>query len=777
MAARTPNPAKNLLPVLPLPRRWSLLPGHGPKAGVLHLHPSAMKDLPVRTAARELGLRVKPDPALPEHSARIGTGQAPAAPNENEGYALAISPACAAVSGRDRRGLVWGLGTLAQLADAGLPCCAIEDWPAFPIRYHHDDVSRKQVSTVADFRRIIRWLGRFKFSHYTLYIEDMLLLDEFPQMGEGRGGLTPDDVRAIVAEGEARQVEVFPTISLSGHQENLLKLPRYRPLGARTWQPPSSFDPANPRVREHLAKFIDAVCPLFPSRYFHMGFDELQGLDADGFVAHANWCAGRLIEKGKIPLIWVDMLYNHFGCDLLERLDPGIVPVAWDYEAAAGAGRKAFRELLKYRPQAWALAGYNNWASFAHAPFGEIQQQWNGWLAELGAPGSAGFGASQWGDDGYENHRDFCWSLFAAFAEKTWSGPDGDPGTVEERFQRSFYGHPLPELTRLRRILESGLSITNSRAWKLHRLPAPGWIREARAGHLPSAPELARDLKTVAEGRKLLAICRKQAKRERGHLDHFAVALDRMESVIVRARAAVRDTKTNRAAVGPSLAKARASYRRAWLAHNRPENIEVSLAVFDSQLESWKRPGLRLPVVPPRFRPLNLDAAWNVYAPEVAGLPRGLQIIDGVPLRFAGDRHTHIQLEPGNKLSLHLPAIPLADIHLVASCPRDGEEPLPALRLRLTAKGRVLYEEELLSIRHLCDWWAPLGEHMWSGGGFRYVDPFRVRYVLSPNPPFGLTAVHRFPWPGSPCPDRLELEAIGKHTPQVFAITLVEAPR
>jgi hypothetical protein len=762
--------------VLPLPRRWSVSSGRGPQGGILRLHPSAMDDVPVRTAARELGLWVREDPELGMHCARIGKGGLPVAPDECEGYALAITSRHAAVSAPDRRGLVWGLGTLAQLADAGWPCCEIRDWPAFPVRYHHDDVSRKQISTPADFRRIIRHLARFKFSHYTLYLEDMLLLEDVPQMGEGRGGLTPDEVRAIVAEGAARQIEVFPTISLAGHQENLLMLPRYAPLAARTWQSPSSFDPAKRGVREHLARVIGAACALFPSRFFHMGFDELIGLDADGFVSHANWCAGQLVEQGKTPLLWADMIHNHFGCDLFARLHPAIIPVAWDYEAKGGRGRKALADLLRHRPQAWVLGGYNNWTSFVHAPLAELDRQWAGWAAADGTPSRiAGFGAAQWGDLGYENHRDFCWALFAAFAERAWSGADGNPKTVEERFQRNFYGHPMPELTALRRLLESGVSFPLRRAWQLHRLPAPGWIREARGGRLPVPAMLAADLRTLSRGRRLLAQCRRNAVGEAGHLEHFAVALDRLESVVLRARAAIRMTDANRKAACLSLKKSRASYRRAWFAHNRAENIECSLAVFDSQMESWRRE--KEPRVPDGFHPLDLSAAWNACVPDVAGVPIGLRVIDGVPFRFAGKSHTHIDLEPGKRLVIGLPGVPLADLHIVATSPRDGEDPLPAMRLRLTARERVLYEEDLLSIRHLCDWWAPLGDHIWAGGGFRHVDPQRVRHVLSPNPPYGLTAIHRFPWPGAPQAEHIELEAVGSRPIQIFAITAAEARR
>ena len=65
---------------------------------------------------------------------------------------------------------------------------------------------------------------------------------------------------------------------------------------------------------------------------------------------------------------------------------------------------------------------------------------------------SRAFGVSQWGDNGYENHRDIAWPLIAAAAEHGWSGTASESATVEARFQTVFHGHPLPELTQLREI-------------------------------------------------------------------------------------------------------------------------------------------------------------------------------------------------------------------------------------------------------------------------------------------------------------------------------------
>lgn len=154
---------------------------------------------PLGAWAAALGLRLRPQAGLPAYVAMIGTTTVPDAPKRPQGYALRIAPDGLAVRGHDVQGLTWGLVTLSQLMGQAtpLPCGLVDDWPEYGIRYHHDDISRKQVSTVEDFRRILRHLASFKVSHYTPYIEDMLRVDAIPFMGEGRGALSADDVRHV----------------------------------------------------------------------------------------------------------------------------------------------------------------------------------------------------------------------------------------------------------------------------------------------------------------------------------------------------------------------------------------------------------------------------------------------------------------------------------------------------------------------------------------------------------------------------------------------------
>lgn len=656
------------------------------------------------------------------------------------------------------------------------PCCEIVDWPEYPIRYHHDDISRRQVSTLSDFLRIVRDLGALKFSHYTLYMEDLFELPGEPQFGCGRGVLSLDDLRAIVAEGERWQVEVFPSVSLLGHQESMLRLPCYRHLGARVWQPPSSFDPSLPAVRDHVLKILDTLCPIFPSKFFHMGFDETQGLEAEPFVEHANWCAERLAERGKVPLFWADMLYNHFGVEKLARMHPALTPVAWDYSPRGGAARAALPELLRHRPGSWILAGYRTNRTFLHDPVEALLDQWRNWRHAADPAHVEAFGCSQWVDDG-DNLRDAVWHLVGSFSEQAWSGDAGDPGSVESRFNASFYGHALPELIRLRTLLASGLALTPAEAWKLHMLPAPGWVRLARSGKLPTSDQAATSLDRLAEGRRWLSTCRRRAREHWEQLAPWAVAMDRMEAVFHGVVAAHSPTRDACHAVQNALRRARTTFRSTWLERNKPEGIEHALATFDEQIRHWST--LARPAKPrsPQWHPLDLGTAWNTCLDDVAGIPVGIADVGGVPFQFAGLERTHAAIARGETISIPLPPVAIRDLHLVATQQRESEQPVPGARVRLFRQGQLVFEEDLMNVRHLCDWWAPLGEHMWAGGGLAYVDPVRVRWLLKPNLHYGLTAVSRFPWHAAPVADRLELTGLSQYPVQLFAVTVEEAIR
>ena len=666
-----------------------------------------------------------------------------------------------------------------------LPACRIDDWPEIPLRGHHDDVSRKQISKARDFCELIRELGRYKFNLYTPYIEDVLHLASFPDIGEGRGKLLPDEVRRMVREAQRSNVLLMPTYTLGGHYENILALPRYRHLAREVFQLPSSLDPAKPAVREFLAKVIADVCELFPCPYFHMGFDEMIGLTPDLFIEHANWCAEQLVARGKTPVMWVDMIYNHYGYDAIARLHPSIVAVNWSYGNVGPEGVRHHAELHAQGRELWGLAGYRHTCDFLPDSEG-AKDHFEGWMRTVAQHPTPCLASSIWGDNGYENSRHLPWNLYAAFGEATWSGSI-ERESFERRFQTLFYGRPLAKLERIVRELPRAMSLSPRAIWAAHRRKPEALVRMA-AADAGLAEGLDADERLVREALADVAEAKEQATRQADQLDHFTVALQRTLSMIHRLQFACRyvagmDDKTVRTRVRElvkELGQARRAYRKVWLRHNKPENIEVSLDVFDRVAEdfrSFARPERIPSAARKRFRTLPLP--WDTDFLDIGCVPIGETTVNHVPFLFADRTRTHLLLKGlGSELRLRLdPPMPVRDLHLVCALHKPGDEPQPAVRVEWLLDGRAVFSEDLLSIRHLCDWWAILGEHMWAGGGFQYVDPLRVRLALLPDQHYGLTHLSNFGSCGAPLAEEIRLTMLIDGELRLFAATAETAVR
>jgi len=735
----------------------------------------------------ELSASVEPA-GLPPHTVTVGEPEAAGleAPDREQGYVLRVGPDGVVVRGRDVDGLYWGLVTLEQLLGGGmaLSCCTVRDWPAFALRGHHDDISRKQVSKLDDFLRIIRRLSRYKINVYTPYMEDVLYLKSYPDVGTGRGRLEPEEVAAMHREAERYNVMIMPTYSLVGHQENLLADPNYAHLGRRVFQPMSSLDVTKPEVREFLGNVIRDVCELFPAPYFHACFDETQGLGAEEFLNHANWCAAELRKYGKRMPMWVDMIFNHFGYDMIGRLDQDIIPVNWQYGCLEGDVPHQ-RELCAQGRPVWGLAGYSSTCAFV-PEFRRGKDCIDAWVRVGLETDTPALFSSQWGDHGYENHRDMAWNLFAYLGEGAWSGTRARRDDFERRFQSSFYGTELPELTELIEGFYDGLSMSARECWQFFRCNAFWTVRWAAAN--PDAGQLLEaDEERIALALATVARCRQTAPREKDHLDHFRVGLLRTRSVVRRLQFGRRyaagmstdDAAACVAAIKEDLNTVRDAYAADWRRTNKEENIEVSLAVYDEVEDSYDdllaesaggagRPG--------KYCTLDLAPVLNKDFLAVGGLPLGLWECNGVPFLFAGRDRTHVAFDrDSGRVALAFADQEVRDVHLIVAAHKVGEEPLPALRVELTRGGKVVYAEDLLNIEHLCDWWAPLGEHIWAGGGMAHVDPARVRYALKPGQMYGLAETFNFGIPAGTRADGLRLAPLGEGEIRLFAVTLETA--
>ena len=228
----------------------------------------------------------------------------------DEGYRLEVHPNVLSITG-SLRGLFYGLQTLRQLLPVGgtgrIPALAIQDAPRFPYRGMHLDVSR-HLFPVPFIERFIDLLARYKFNTFHWHLTDdqgwRIEIKKYPRLtsvgawrsetvegkqldpyqGDGKpygGFYTQDDVRRIVAYAKARFVTVIPEIEMPGHA--VAALAAYPELACTpgpfsvgtTWGVYDDVYCPSERTFAFLEDVLTEVMDLFPSRYIHIGGDEV----------------------------------------------------------------------------------------------------------------------------------------------------------------------------------------------------------------------------------------------------------------------------------------------------------------------------------------------------------------------------------------------------------------------------------------------------------------------------------------------------------------------
>ncbi|MES2277614.1 MAG: family 20 glycosylhydrolase [Bacteroidota bacterium] len=238
-----------------------------------------------------------------------GTDNLPA-----DGYRLNITARQITIAGKGA-GLFYGIQTLLQLfpldhgATVKLPGVQIEDYPRFGYRGLHLDVCRHFFG-VAFVKKYIDLMAAYKLNNFHWHLTDdqgwRIEIKKYPkltQVGSQRaqtllgryvdknqqfdgmpygGYYTQDEIRDVVKYATDRYINVIPEIEMPGHA-----------LAAIAAYPELSCDPSKTyKVGEKWGVIYDVFCPteytfsflqdvltevmdLFPSKYIHIGGDEV----------------------------------------------------------------------------------------------------------------------------------------------------------------------------------------------------------------------------------------------------------------------------------------------------------------------------------------------------------------------------------------------------------------------------------------------------------------------------------------------------------------------
>ena len=295
-----------------------------------------------------------------------------------EEYSLKVHPEKVLITCSDKRGAIYALQTLNQLACAeGYKCVEIKDGPLMPWRGFMLD-SGRQYQSVETIKKYIRMASMLKMNifhwHLTEGLGWRIEIKRFPlltQCGafvatgeEQQGYYTQDDVRDVVAYAAERGITVVPEIDMPGHAEAALaSYPELGCFGEIVEIPKSGFTKnifcaGKDSTMLFLKGVLDEVCALFPSEYIHLGGDEapkgnwencpdcqarIREHNLSDCQALQRWFSSEMAKylggKGRKAIFWEDVIYGDG-----QSLPANAVIQWWNYRSHGDLALQKARE-------------------------------------------------------------------------------------------------------------------------------------------------------------------------------------------------------------------------------------------------------------------------------------------------------------------------------------------------------------------------------------------------------------------------------------------------
>jgi len=235
-------------------------------------------------------------------SKRITFENSPAI-NHPEGYRIVITSGSVKVTAKSDTGLFWAVQSLRQLLPVekaktvNLPALEINDHPKYGLRSNMLDVVRHFFS-VGFIKKHIDLLSYYKINTFHWHLTDdqgwRIEIKKYPKLttvgawrteadGSRHGGFyTQEEVKEVVRYAADRYISVIPEIEMPGHA--VAALVAYPELSCTKEQftvpfyfgvHKEVFCAGQDKTYAFLQDVLNEVMPLFPSKYFHIGGDEV----------------------------------------------------------------------------------------------------------------------------------------------------------------------------------------------------------------------------------------------------------------------------------------------------------------------------------------------------------------------------------------------------------------------------------------------------------------------------------------------------------------------
>ncbi len=383
-----------------------------------------------------------------------------------EGYFLDIDTKGGVIIAETEQGLYYGMMSLLQLLrfegrSITIPSLSMHDYPLQKMRGITDDVSRGQISTVENFKKVIKFCARHKMNVYSPYIEDVFLFKNHAVLGKDRGALSAKEWKEIDTFAKKHFVEMIPIFETLGHWENYLIHPDYVKYGE--FPGAHTVNVSDEKVYALLDEMIGEMASAFSSPYFHMAADESWDVglgvnkdrvkQSDLATVHAEHYKRifAIIKKhGKKPVMYGDIILNH--SDILQKIPQDVIIVDWQYGARFDySSPEVFKNAgfpFVVSPAVWNFTGpFPNYLNtFLNIYYLNLDGYRNG---------SLGMFCSNWNDFGGEALRELNYYGYAWTAECAWNPETADNTQFDEKFFNTFFDDRQKDLRAVYSILSN----------------------------------------------------------------------------------------------------------------------------------------------------------------------------------------------------------------------------------------------------------------------------------------------------------------------------------
>ncbi|MEE9256051.1 MAG: family 20 glycosylhydrolase [bacterium] len=205
------------------------------------------------------------------------------------------------------------------------------------------DIAREQSPPEDFLQEVVRRSARAGYGAVGLYLEHRFAYPSAP-WAAAEGCLTPEGIGRLSAAAREEGIRIIPFLNTLGHMEGFIRSEGGQWLAEGPRRGVLQMCPSRPECVEFASNLVADAMDVFEDEWVHLGGDEAYQLGECPLCAERAEKIGKeglyaefferlcrqVIERGKRPCLWGDMLAKHPAA--LDRLPRETVIFDWHYE-------------------------------------------------------------------------------------------------------------------------------------------------------------------------------------------------------------------------------------------------------------------------------------------------------------------------------------------------------------------------------------------------------------------------------------------------------------